>query len=68
MKKNQIKDLKTKKKDELIKMLVDNKGELFTLRLDNATKKLKNTRTIFHKRQDIARILTALKEKELIHE
>lgn len=68
MKKNQVKELRGKKKEELIRLLQDSKNELVTLRLDNATRKLKNTRAIFHKRKDIAKILTTMKEKEFINE
>jgi len=68
MKKNTVKDIQGKKKEELIKMVSDAKNELLTLRLDNATKKLKNTRAIFHKRKDIARVLTIMRQKEFINE
>ncbi len=41
--------------------------ELIVLNLDNARKKLKNTSSIFLKRKEIARILTKMKEKELLN-
>lgn len=42
------------------------KEELLTLRLDKSIGKLKNTKSLFHKRKEIARILTYLKQKEVI--
>lgn len=64
MKIKEKKDLKTKSEKELKVMLKDLKDEIFKLKQELSLKKLKNTRQIFQKRKDIARILTILKEKE----
>ncbi len=52
----------TKLKDLLEKA----KNELFLLKLDKAQNKLKNTRSIFLKRKEIAFISTLIREKELV--
>lgn len=51
----------TKLKDLLEKA----KNELFLLKLDKAQNKLKNTRSIFLKRKEIAFISTLIREKDL---
>ena len=64
MKLKQKNELFQKGENELRKMLKDAKENLFNLKLDLSQNKLKNTRSIFLKRKEIALILTALKEKE----
>ena len=65
MKKN-LAEIYSKSEIELKKMLFDKKQELFNLKLGNKQNKLKNTRVIFNTRKEIARILTLIKEKELV--
>lgn len=67
MKKDKKIELAGKKTDELLKLLHDAKNTLFSMRLDHVQQKLKNTRSLFHKRKEIARIITKMREKELIH-
>lgn len=66
MKSKDKKDLFTKSEKELRKTLKEAKETLFNLGIDLKQNKLKNTRQIFWKRKEIALILTALKEKELV--
>jgi len=66
MKSKDKKDLFTKSEKELKKTLKEAKETLFNLGIDLKQNKLKNTRQIFWKRKEIALILTALKEKELV--
>ena len=58
-------ELRTKTSEELEQMLKDLKGELFTLRFQNAINQLDNTMRIKAVRKDIARIKTVLREMEL---
>ncbi|MBI4100544.1 50S ribosomal protein L29 [Candidatus Microgenomates bacterium] len=67
MKKNELKDLKSKNLIELKALLGERKKELLSLKLELSTKKLKNVRKIFLLRKDIARILTTIREKEIIN-
>lgn len=64
MKSKEIKDLQTKTIEELQKLLVDARAAFFTLQLDNSQHKLKDTRSLFWKRKEIARIATAIQGKE----
>lgn len=48
---------------ELVKSLKEGKEALLNLNLDLKQNKLKNTRSIFWKKKEIAYILTALSEK-----
>ncbi|MDO8621427.1 MAG: 50S ribosomal protein L29 [Candidatus Levybacteria bacterium] len=57
--------LHTKTIEELKKLLQDLKSALFSLSLDKTQNKLKNTRSIYLKRKEIAQIATVLREKEL---
>lgn len=66
MKKDKKIELTGKKRSELVKLLEDAKSELFTLGLDKVQRKLKNTSSLSHKRKEIARILTKMKEMEAI--
>ncbi len=70
--KKEIKEVEKKKKQKEavtgdVSMLQKARQELIVLNLDNARKKLKNTSSIFVKRKEIARILTKMKEKELLN-
>ena len=51
--------------DELIEKLRESKEELFNLRFQNATGQLNNNRRLRTVRQEIARIYTVLREREL---
>ena len=48
--------------------LEENRQELFNLRFQIATRKIKNHQRIPQVKKDIARIMTALKERELMRE
>lgn len=63
MKTKDKKELFAKGKEELQTLLKETRDALFSLRLEMSQNKLKNTRSIFFKRKDIARILTAIKQK-----
>ena len=68
MKLRDKKELFGKSEKELKKLISQAKDDLFNLKLDLSQNKLKNTRSIFLKGKEIAWVLTALKEKELINE
>jgi len=55
-------DVTGKNKNELQKILVDVRRELFQLRLDNSQRKLNNTSLLTTKRKEIARVLTKIRE------
>ncbi|VEU75118.1 50S ribosomal protein L29 [Mycoplasmopsis maculosa] len=59
------KDIKVKSVDELQKLIVDLKAELWTLRFRNATGSLDQSHKIKAIRKDIAKCLTELKNREL---
>lgn len=63
MKKNTFTEIKSENLDKLNARLNKEKKELVNLCLDHKTKKIKNTRSIYHKRKDISRILTVINEK-----
>ena len=65
MKTKERKDLHTKSLAELKTLLKNARESLFSDKLDKTQNKLKNTRQIFHKRKEIAQILTVMKEKEI---
>lgn len=65
MKTKQKKELHTRTMQELKVMLKEAKEELFSLKLEKVQRKLKNLRSIFEKRKNIAKILTILREKEI---
>ena len=65
MKKKNKKELFAKTIDELAKILLEKRNELFLTRQDLAQNKLKNVRSIFWKRKEIAQILTEIREKDL---
>jgi ribosomal protein L29 len=68
MKTKERKELFAKNLNELKKALVEAKEALVTLNLEKAQNKLKNTRSIFWKKKEIANIKTAIREKELMSE
>lgn len=64
MKSKDRQDIKSKETKELQTMLKDARQRLFQAKLDQTQFKLKNTRSLFTTRKEIAVILTALQEKE----
>lgn len=68
MKSKDKKELFSKTDKELRKILKEAKVTLFNLTLENKQNKLKNPRSIFWKKKEIALILTSLREKELAEE
>ena len=61
-----LKEIIGKSEKELKDLLAEKRQDLFKLNLDNKQNKLKNTRSIFNTRKEIARILTLIREKELV--
>lgn len=68
MKSNQIKELQTKSKVELMKQLADIDRELVKLQLEVVSGKSKNTAILREKRKDIARIQTKLRAQDFLSE
>ena len=68
MKTKEKKDLRTKSIVELRTMLKNAKNAIFTAKLEKSQNKLKNPRSLFLKRKEIAQILTIMKEKEIENE
>ena len=52
--------------DELHRVLEESRQELFNLRFQIATRKIKNHQRIPAVKRDIARVMTALRERELM--
>ena len=65
MNKDNLKKLREKTTKKLKEDIEKTRKELFNLRMDKAIGKLKNLRSIFIKRKEIAVIKTIIKEKEL---
>lgn len=63
MKRKDIRELHTKDMVELRVLLAGIKEEQFKNKMDQAQHKLKNTRSLFMKRKDVARILSVIQEK-----
>lgn len=63
--KKKVNEIANKDQNELKSLLVEKRDELFKLKIDNQQNKLKNSRSIFNTRKEIARILTLIREKEL---
>ena len=59
-----VKEIRHKSNDELLKTLDEFKKELFDLRFQRATGSIDNPMRIRELRKSIARILTVLKERE----
>ena len=59
------KDLRLLSDEELVEQLREQKQELFNLRFQNATGQLNNNRRLRTVRQEIARVYTVLREREL---
>jgi len=60
----EIKELITKTKPELTKLLVESQEKLRELRFKDSNRQLKNIRSIRVLKQDIARINTLLNKKD----
>lgn len=65
MKNEEIRDMG---ENQLRQTLEESRQELFNLRFQIATRKIKNHQRIPVVKRDIARIMTALRERELIRE
>ena len=59
-----VKEIRDKSNDELLKTLEEFKKELFDLRFEKATGSVDNPMRIRELKKSIARILTVLKERE----
>ena len=68
MKTREKKDLHKKTIAELNSLLLATKKELSSAGLEKIENKLKNTRSMFLKRKEIAQILTVLKEKSILEQ
>lgn len=66
MKRKEIKALHEKTKEELEKMLGEKRLSLVKLRTDLASGKTKNVKALARERDEIAQILTIIKEKEIL--
>lgn len=66
MKLRDRKQIFEKSQKELIKDLKEAREALLNLKLEKSQNKLKNTKSLFWKKKEIALILTILKEKELL--
>lgn len=60
-----FKELKSKSISDLQKLVNEYKAELFTLRFKNSTGQQDKTHKISDIKKDIARVLTAIKQKQL---
>ena len=60
-----IKDIRTKTTEELNVELAEKKKALLNLRFQHAINQLDNPHKIVETKKDIARIMTAIREKEL---
>ena len=60
-----VKEIRDKSNDELLKALDESKKELFDLRFERATGSIDHPMRIRELRKTIARILTVLKEREM---
>jgi large subunit ribosomal protein L29 len=65
MKNEEIREMSER---QLRQVLEENRQELFNLRFQIATRKIKNHQRIPVVKRDIARVMTALRERELIRE
>ena len=66
MKKNELSQLKGLSSTDLVGKAKSLKKEIAEAVFDKNMKKLKDVKTIFKKRKDLARVLTILRQKQLI--
>ena len=64
MKQRDIKDLVNKSTEELQKQLLEARKALFEMQMDQKMAKLKDLRSLFWKKKEIAYLLTHLQRKE----
>ncbi len=64
--KKDLKEIRAKSEKDIKERLKSKREELCKLKLDNKQNKLKNTRIIYNSRKEISRILTLIREKELV--
>ena len=60
-----IKDIRTKTTEELKATLIEKKEALLNLRFQHAINQLDNPHKIVEVKKDIAKIMTAIREKEI---
>lgn len=65
MKRKDLKEYHTKDRKELEGLLKESRKQLVVLKMEKATGKGKNVHALSQKKDEIARILTILKEKEI---
>jgi len=65
MKKRELQELRTKAKKELEQLIRHAHGELVKLKMEKEAGKLKDVHLVVKKGNDLARLKTILKEKEL---
>ena len=68
MKRNELTQVKALNVKELKDKAKSLKDEMDNLVIDKNTNKLKDKKVIFKKRKDLAKVLTVLRQKELIGE
>lgn len=68
MKRKDLKELHSKTREELKKLLEEVRISLVRLRMDLKTAKTKNVRAVSRKKDEIAQILTIIGEKKLLEE
>lgn len=68
MKKNKLNQLKGLPTGELAEKAKSLKKEIADAIFDKNMKKLKDTKIVFKKRKDLAKVLTILRQKQLIEE
>ncbi|MGB9706847.1 MAG: 50S ribosomal protein L29 [Microgenomates group bacterium] len=65
MKKKELQELRTKTKREILELIRKTEEELVKLRLEKEAGRLKDVHLVTKKSDDLARLKTILKEKEL---
>ncbi len=60
-----VDELRSKSKEELLKLISELKGKQMALRFENATGQLNEVHLLKSTKKDIAKVFTVLKEKEL---
>lgn len=68
MKKAELTEVKNLNKDELIKKVTTLKGQLNDLVMDKNMNKLKDVKSVFKTRKELAVVLTVLRQKQLLEQ